>query len=327
MAVFLGGAMLDDILFCINAILPIFILMVLGYFLMRIKLINETFVNVADKFVFKVALPAMIFNNVANSNFSTDFNPRLSAFVLVAIFACFIVITAIASASIKKRDVRGAFVQAVFRSNFAILGLPVAGNLFGEAGTVGATLLFPFVIPLYNVLAVITLATNMPANEKKSKLSYACSVVKSIVTNPLNISVVLGLPFAFSLLNMPSVIDSGIHYLSDLSTPLALISLGASFKFSSLKGNIGYALGATLTKLLAVPITVRGLGILCGFRGVDLGLLLIVFGTPTAVSSYIMAKEMKSNGALAGQIVMLSTLLCSVTLLVGTFLLKNLGLI
>lgn len=327
MAVFIGENMFDNIMFCINAILPVFLIIVLGNLLYKTKFLSDGFINTADKLVFKCALPASLFYNVATTDFTKTFNGKLTSFCVIGIICVFLVITVTVGPAIKRKDIRGAVLQGIYRSNFAILGIPLAQNLFGDAGATLASLLISFVIPLYNVLAVVILAMNMPSESRESAGKIFIKIVKNIITNPLIIAVVLAIPFSLHLVSLPTVLDKSISYLSDLSTPLALISLGASFKLSDLKGKLGYSLFAVFMKIVVCPAVFCTIGAYMGFRGVELGMILIAFGAPTAVSSYIMAKQMKSNYEVASQIIVISTLLCSVTLLIGSFVLKTLNLI
>lgn len=317
--------MLDNLIISANSILPIFIIIILGYILKSIGLLNNAFIDVSDKLVFKCALPAMLFYNVATTDFKSAFNGRLVAFCVIGTFCVFLLMTVLLTPAIKRKDVRGAVIQGIYRSNFAILGVPLAISLFGTAGGTAASLVIPFLIPVYNVFAVIILAMNMP-DGKADGLGVFIKIVKNVVTNPLIISVVLALPFSLGYLSLPAVLDKSIGYLSDLSTPLALISLGASFRFADIKGNISYSVFATVMKIAVCPLIACTVAVLVGFRGVELGIIFIAFGAPTAVSSYIMAKQMKSNGIVASQIILLTTLLCSVTMLIGSTILKNLGL-
>lgn len=318
--------MLANLQSSLNSIVPIFIIILLGYLLKRIKLLNDGFLTVADKLVFKCALPASLFYNVATTNFKNTFNGKLTSFCVFGTLALFLFLVITITPSIKRKDKRGAVIQGIYRSNFAILGLPLATNLFGQAGTVTASLLFPFLIPLYNVFAVIILAANMPDGKNGGK-GLIWKIIKNVFTNPLILSVLIALPFSIGYLSMPSFVDTSISYLSELSTPLALISLGASFRFSDIKDNIGYSVMATVMKIVICPVVFCTIAILMGFRGVELGIIFIAFGTPAAISSYIMAKEMKSNSIIASQIIVFSTLFCSLTFLAGSLILKNLGFI
>ncbi len=317
--------MLENLIISANSILPIFIIIILGYFLRRINLINGAFLDVSDKLVFKCALPAMLFYNVATTNFKNAFNGRLAAFCVIGTVLVFFLMTLLITPAIKRRDVRGAVIQGIYRSNFAILGVPLAANMFGEAGSTAASLIIPFLIPVYNVFAVVILAMNMP-DGKKEGAGLLWKIIKNVITNPLIISVILAIPFSLGIVSMPSVLNKTVSYLSELSTPLALISLGASFRFADIKGNISYSIFATVMKIAVCPLVFCTAAALMGFRGVELGIIFIAFGAPTAVSSYIMARQMKSNSIVASQIVVLTTLLSGVTMLIGSTILKNLGL-
>lgn len=317
--------MLDNLIISANSILPIFIIIILGYFLRRINLITGAFLDVSDKLVFKCALPAMLFYNVATTDFMKAFNGRLTAFCVIGTLVIFLLMTVLITPAIKRRDVRGAVIQGIYRSNFAILGVPLAANMFGDAGVTAASLIIPFLIPVYNIFAVVILAMNMPEG-KQSGLGLAWKITKNIITNPLIISVIIAIPFSLGYLSMPAVLDKTVSYLSELSTPLALLSLGASFRFADIRGNISYSIFATVMKIAVCPLIFCTTAVLMGFRGVELGIIFIAFGAPTAVSSYIMARQMKSNSVVASQIIVLTTLLCGVTMLIGSTIMKNMGL-
>ncbi len=326
MAFFIEGearCVLENFLISAKSILPIFIIIILGYILRRINLITGAFLDVADKLVFRCALPSMLFYNVATTDFKKAFNGRLTAFCVIGTFLVFLIMTLLITPAIKRKDTRGAVIQGIYRSNFAILGIPLAANMFGAAGATAASLIIPFLIPVYNVFAVVILAMNMP-DGKSGGLFW--KILKNVLTNPLIISVVLAIPFSLGYISMPSVVNSTVSYLSELSTPLALISLGASFRFSDIKGNIVFSVFATVMKIVICPLAACSVAALMGFRGVELGIIFIAFGAPTAVSSYIMARQMKSNSIVASQIVVLTTLLSGVTMLIGSTILKNLGL-
>lgn len=317
--------MLENFIISANSILPLFVIIILGYFLRCTGLISGAFLDVSDKLVFKCALPSMLFYNVATTNFKNAFNGRLAAFCVVGTVLVFLLMTLLITPAIKRRDVRGAVIQGIYRSNFAILGVPLAANMFGEAGSTAASLIIPFLIPVYNVFAVVILAMNMP-DGKKDGAGLLWKIIKNVITNPLIISVVLAIPFSLGIVSMPTVLDKTVSYLSELSTPLALISLGASFRFADIKGNISYSIFATVMKIAVCPLAFCTAAALMGFRGVELGIIFIAFGAPTAVSSYIMARQMKSNSIVASQIVVLTTLFSGVTMLIGSTILKNLGL-
>ncbi len=320
--------MIDNIIFSIGAVLPIFLLVVLGYLLKKTNFLPDAFYAGGEKFVFKIALPCMLFLSVANSTAKNlTSNLKLVLFCSVAVVTFFVLLFLTVPLFVKDNDKRGAFIQGAYRSNFGILGLPLAANLFGAEGTATAAILMPAAIIFFNVLAVVILTVYAPSDVKKKPTALALDIAKSVATNPLVIAVVLGLPFLFFEIELPNFAYKTLDDLSGTVSALALVSLGAGFQKDSLRGRIGYSLIASAVKTAVLPTVAVVVGYLLGFRDVQLGLVFILFGSPTAVSSYIMAKNMKSDHEMAGQILLLSTLMCLFTLFIGIFLLRTLSLI
>jgi predicted permease len=210
----------------------------------------------------------------------------------------------------------------------AILGVPFAINLFGDEGGHIAAMVLAIVVPVYNILAVTVLSIFDPSSSRKSLLGKIFKVLFGIIKNPLIISIALGgIVCAFDI-TLPAFADKTINYFANASTPLALIAIGASFRFSDLKGRAGLAVCGAILKTIAVPLVMLYIAnTFFGFTGARLGIVLEVFGTPTAVSSYIMAKNMNSDHKLANQIVLLTTLMSAFTIFAGSFILRRLGLI
>ncbi len=324
--------MISDLVYSANGVLPIFLTALVGYILRAAGFLNENFVSVLDKLVFRVMLPCMLFTKVAYTDKSlivpNDFG--LAFFCLAAVVVLTLLLMLFVPSFISNRARAGAFIQGVFRSNLAILGVPFAQNLFGDTGARLAAVLLACVVPLYNVLAVVVLNVFNPANSKGSKnfLSRIVSVLWGIVKNPLIISIAIAVPFCFYGWRMPVYVSKTVDYFAGCATPLALIAIGASFKLSDLNGRLGTAVCACLCKTVLVPSALMAFCyFVLGYTGTHLGMILIVFGTPTAVSSYIMAKNMNSDSKLANQIVLLTTLLCVFTIFLFSFALRRLNLI
>ena len=320
--------MLDNLVFSINAILPVFIMVILGWILKNKNFLPESFFNHADKFVFKIALPCNLFIGIlAGDPEKLKKALPLIAFCAVGITALFLLACIVVPVFIKDNAKRGAFIQGVYRGNFAILGLPIAENLFGEIGSTTVAVVMPAAIMLVNVYAVIILTVYAPSDVKKSPLKTTADICLSIVKNPLIISVFVGLVFMLFNIKLPAFATKTVTELSDTVFALALMSLGAGFSFEALKGRVGTSLIGALVKTVVAPLIAVSIAVALGFKGVELGVILIFFGAPTAVSSYIMAKNMKSDYEMASQILLISTLLCMFTLFVGIFILKSFMLI
>jgi len=277
--------------------------------------------------VFKIGLPCMLFLEVASCSVDKGIDWKMVLFLLVAVTLCFFLMTLLALVFIRDHRKRGAFIQGASRSNFAILGVPLAVNMFGDAGAQAIAIAMPFVILMFNGYSVVILSLFSGDASHRLNRKAVFSILKNVVTNPLIIAVVLALPFVLLPISMPLAMEKTVGYLSDLATPLALISLGANFKMESLKGRVGYAVVSALLKTAVVPAVAITAAILVGLRGPALGVVLICFGSPTAVSSYIMAKKMGNDHELAAQVLLLSTLICSLTIFAEIFLLRTLQFI
>jgi len=319
--------MLSNLSYSVNAVLPIFLLVVVGAFLNRFNKVNAQFTEIADWLVFKVGLPIMLFLEVAKSTVSDGLDMKLIVFLVISVTCSFFMTSLLVSLVIRDRTKRGAFIQGMCRSNFAILGVPLAENMFGSAGNQTIAIVMPFVILMFNTYSVVILSVFSSSSAHKLDRKAVRGILKNIVTNPLIIGVLLGLPFMLFEIPLGTAMNKTLQYLSNLTTPLALISLGANFRMDSLRGRIGYALTASVGKTILLPAVMVTAAALVGLRGPSLGVVLICFGAPTAVSSYIMSKKMDNDHELAAQILLLTTMMCIVTIFIGIFILKTLGLI
>ncbi len=317
----------------VNIVLPIFLLVVLGYILKRLKFASDKFYEDAEKFVFNVALPCQLFLSVAfpSGGVGEVDYIRLIIFCAIGVTLAFLLGVLVVPLIVKENGARGAIIQNTFRSNFAVLGMPLAYNIAGAAGQTTISILMPFIIIMFNAYSVIELNIFAPRESKKSIGQLAMSTLKSVVTNPLILSVMAGLPFLLTGWRPPaelSFFESTIGYLSETTQALILVSLGAGFSFSSLKSKIKYSLPTAIYKTVVLPlIAVTVAHLVFGFSGTELTVIFVLFGTPSAVSSYIMAKNLQSDGEVASQILLLSTMLCILTLFIGIFILKTLTLI
>ncbi len=324
--------MLDNLILSLGTVTPVLLLTLLGMLLKKIKLFPDSFYSGADKFVFDLALPALIFMQVADADITSGGDViKLPLFMVVMLICTCTFFSVVTHYTVKDPARVGASVQGMFRSNSSILGVVFITNIYagsaeGAAALAGYAITMPFVILMYNVLSVIVLTVFMPTaeGEEKQKINVG-KILLNTIKNPLIISVLLGLPFMLFGIKLPTIVSTSVGYLADSATGLALISLGAGFSFASLKGNITLATVTSVIKTVIHPIIGVAAAYLLGFRGNELLITFIVFGTPSAVSSYIMAKNMKSDYELAGQILLLSTLFCIFTIFLGVFLMKTVG--
>ncbi len=314
---------MSTFLFSVNAVVPVFVIILLGLFLRHRRIIDAQFVSVSQKVVFMIALPALIFESIASTDPGEVFDGPLIAFALGGTLSVFFLTWLVGRQMIPNRQSLGAFIQGTYRSNFAIIGLPIIGSMFGAAGAAKGAIVLSLAMPLFNVLAVVILSVTAP---RSGEIDFG-AIVRNILKNPLIIASAAGIACALLRVRLPVVAVKSIGYLTDISVPLALIGIGGSFSAGSFREKLRLSLAATFLKILFYPAVLVGLAALAGLRGGSLGVLFIFFASPTAVSSYIMAKAMDSDADLAGQIVMMTTLGSVLTIFAGVFVLKGMGVI
>lgn len=317
---------MDTFIYSFNVVVPVFLLIVLGFLLKRIKLLNESFVNTAVKFNFRITLPTLIFNNIYSSNFIEIFDLKLMLFVVGAILGVVLLLWPILTPLIPDRRRMSAMMQAIFRSNFLLLGLPLAINMFGPDNISTISFLIPIAIPLFNLLAVIILAAFAPEGEGSPEKSLG-NTLKAIATNPLIVAALLSLLFQAFAIRLPKFLESAVSSVASIATPLALIALGGQLNIKSVASNLKYSLSASLARLIAVPFVVVSAAVIMGFRGTELGSIFILFASPPAVSCFIMAKEMNSDYELTADIILIGTTLSLFTIFFGVYLLRSFALI
>ena len=327
--------MWNSFVYSFNSVMPIVLLVLFGMFLKKIRFLNEDYCGIADKLVFNFALPLESVRSISGTDFKVIFsgeNLELIAFFTVGIVAAFVAVCLGVRVFIKDNPVRSVFVQGAIRGNFAIFALPLAGNMFGEAGRVAASMILPVVIVMYNVLAVVAFTVYAPEDGRKQPLSaIVARILKSIAKNPLIIGIVVALGLSFirteTGVAIPAFAMGAIEDVAALAVPLSLISIGVNFKPDKLKNGIGIAAWCMVIKNLALPAIALTAAALMGMRGIPLTMVLVSFGGPTAVSSYIMAKNMNGDAELASKILLLTTVCSLGTVFVFIFILKQMALI
>ena len=328
---------MQDLLFTGNAVLPIVLMTALGYLLKKLKVLTTEFLDVGNKLTYRILLPILLFYNVYNIE---DFSAVDWSFVLyglVGIVVVFALAIPLYCVFTKDNGQRGALIQSAFRSNYAIIGIPLATALFGQAGAAAASLMSAFTIPLFNALAVVTLSV-FNKKEEKAHINVG-KILLGIVKNPLIIGVVSGLAVLGirALLNLGGItfrltdvgfLYSAIRSLGAIATPLALIVLGGQFQFSSVKTLWRPILLGTVVRTVIVPAAALLLAsvIFQDPAGEYYATYVAVFGTPVAVSSAVLAKEMDSDYELAGQLVVWTTIASSITVFVIILILRLLNI-
>jgi len=315
--------LLDNIIFTFNIIAPVFLIIALGFIIKKIGIINENFVAITSKFVFNVSLPAFIFMKISALDLHAALDMGQIIFIYAGTLLVYFVIWIISSLFIKDGRDLSVFVQGAYRSNYAIVGLAIIANLFGDEGLGKASLILAFLLPFYNVLAVVILTVPMRKIRKLNLLS----TVYEVMLNPLIIAVIISLPFSYFNLELPQMLFITGNFLSDVALPLALIGIGGSLNIENIKRASTLAFSSSILKLIVVPIVLTIFAYLFGYRGMDLGIMFILFACPTAIVSFIMAEAMGCNSKLAGNIVVISTIGSVFTISAAIIFLKSVGLI
>ena len=304
---------MSNLIFSLNATMPIFLTMILGLFFRKVGILDESFTSKMNKFVFKIALPVLLFQDLSDSDFSAVWDIK---FVLFCFFATLLSILAVWGLShlLKERSARGEFIQAAYRSSAAILGIAFIQNIYGNSGM--APLMIISSVPLYNIMAVVVLAVFRPEREEITA-DFVKKTAKNIVTNPIILGIAAGLLWSVLRIPKPVILQKTVQNIAVLATPLGLIAMGASFEAKSAAKNIRPSIAAVF-----LPIAV-----ILGFRQEKLVAILVMLGSATTVSSFIMAKNMGHEGSLTANTVMLTTCGSAFTLTFWLYLMKTLAFI
>lgn len=312
---------MSDLVFSLNVTMPIFFVMVLGYLLRQIGMLNDNFVTVANKFNFTVTLPVMLFRDISGVAIREVFDLKYVLYCALVSTACFWLIWGGTRVFLKDKSMRGAFVQASFRSSAAVMGLAFIENIYGKS--VMGPLMIVGAVPLYNIFSVIVLTFEAEEGQKDTKrIRQACM---NILKNPIIIAIALGIVSSLLEVDYPVIVDTTVNKVAQMATPLALVVLGAGFEGRKAIAKIRPTLMASLIKLVLQPMIFLPVAAALGFRGEKMIGILIMLAAPTTPSCYIMAKNMKNDGELTASVVVSTTLLAAFTLTAWIFLLKTLG--
>jgi hypothetical protein len=288
-------------------------------------MLDDHFVKVANKFNFNVTLPFMLFRDISEVNIREAFDLKFVLFCAIASSICFWTIWGLTRLFVKDKSIRGAFVQASFRSSAAVMGLAFISNIYG-ASAMGPLMIIG-AVPLYNIYSVIVLTFEAQVDEKKrdtGKIKEACV---NIIKNPIIIGIFLGLISSFIGIEYPEIINKSINSVAQLATPLALIVIGAGFEGRKALAKIKPTIWASAIKLVIQALIFLPVAAWMGFAGEKMVAILIMLAAPATPTCYIMAKNMNNDGVLTASVVVATTLLAAFTLTFWIFLLRTMGLI
>ena len=342
---------MENLVFSLNATAPIFALMVLGYFFRKLGLIDEKAAGWMNKFVFKIALPVLVFKDLASQDFAGTWNGKFVLFCFIVTSVSIAVIALFSKVVVKDWGKRGEFIQSSYRSSAALLGIAFIHNIYGDAASGMGPLMILGSVPLYNIFAVVVLM--LTADDRDKKKSTENELAKSsmagkekaagkasqgqsallkktlygIITNPIILGIAIGFLWSLIRIPQPKIFQTIVTDIAGLATPLGLMSMGATFEFKKAIGDIKPALVAALIKLFALPAIFLPIAVALGFAGEQIVAILVMLGSATTVSCYIMAKSMGHEGTLSSSVIMLTTFGCSFSLTLWLFVLRSLGVI
>lgn len=316
---------MENFIYSINVTMPIFLVMVIGYILKQIGMLNDNFVTVANKFNFKVTLPFMLFKDIAGVDIKAVFDIKYVLFCAIVSTICFWVVWGTAKLLVRDKTIRGAFVQSSFRGSAAVMGLAFIQNIYGSSAM--GPLMIVSAVPLYNIFSVIVLtfeANDSTGIDKKAKIRQAGI---NICKNPIILSILAGLIVGLLEIQFPTLVNKTVSNVAQMATPLALITIGAGFEGRKALAKIAPTMAASMIKLVLQPLVFLPVAAWMGFSGEKMIAILIMLASLTTPSCYIMAKSMNNDEVLTASVIVTTTLMAAFTLTGWIFLLKTLGYI
>lgn len=315
-----GRVSTENFILCLSAVLPMFIIMSMGYVSKRVGFIRGEDVPRFNKVIFNAFMPFLVFYNLYSSDLSVAIRPAMLLFAVGAVLVVYVVTAAAVLLTVKDGEKRGVMIQGIYRSNYVVVGLPIAAAFLPPAELGAISVLIAVIVPVYNTLAVITLEVFRGGRPPLGR------TLLSVLTNPLIIGAAAGLLLLQVDIRLPDILERVVRDVAAVGTPVQLFLLGAFFRFKGLGRYKKELLWAVLGRLVLVPAAVLPLGALLGFRGAEFVALIGCFASSNAVSSFTMTQQMGGDDELAGDIVVLTSALCAVTVFGWAFLFKSLGL-
>lgn len=314
---------MENLIFSLNATIPIFLMMLLGMLFRKLGWMDEVFAAKMNKFVFLVPLPVLLFEQLATVDFSEVWDIKFILFCFV-VTAISITISTLISLLWKDRSIKGEFIQATYRSSAALLGIAFIQNIYGTAGM--APLMIIGSVPLYNIMAVVVLSVFKPGNNSFDK-ALVKKTLKGIVTNPIIIGIVAGFVWSALKLPMPSILHKTVSSIGATATPMGLMSMGATFEMKKATSKMKPTLVAVFMKLVGFCVVFLPMAALLGFRNEEMIAILVMLGSATTVSCFVMARNMGHEGTLSSGVIMMTTLLSAFTLTMWLDVLRSFGLV
>ena len=312
---------MENLILSINCVVPIFLTICVGMVVRRSGLVSRDTFQSLTRLCFHALLPAMMFNNVYSSGLDETGSPGWMVFLVAGLLVWFALSWTVCTRVVEDRRRRGAYIQNMYRSNIAVIGVSLAQSMLDAAGVAMMTMAVAVLVPIYNVLAVIALESCRGEKIRGREL------VKDILKNPLILATLLGLCFLTLEVPLPACVRETVGNLGKAGSVLTLVALGGSFRFDGVRENCRRIGECAFLRLVFTPAVALSAALALGFRHNALGVVLICTATPMAATSYPMAVACDSDHQLTGQIVVTSSLLCCLTVFLWIFFLKQAGVL
>lgn len=312
--------MFSNFIVALSAVIPMFFLMAVGAFVKFSKLLTDEELKHLNKMVFRVFFFCMLFHSIYTTDLAATFRPKLMIFGAGAVAIIFILLMIFIPKIENDNKKRGVMVQAIFRSNFVIMGVPVVANIFGDTNIAVTTMMIAVIIPMYNIFAVIAFETF-----RGGKIQ-PLHILSGVIKNPMILGASSGALLLSLGVEIPAPVLKPIGQISAATTPIALIILGASFKLGSAHNHFSQLVKCVFGRLILVPSVVLSIAIFFGFRGIDFVTLLAIFATPCAIVSFTMAQQMNGDADLAGNCVVFTSALSCLSIFCWILFFKTLGI-
>lgn len=312
---------MESFLIAVNAVMPFLIYISFGYGVRMSGLVDEEFMNKLNKLIFRAFFPLLMFNNLYKVQPGFTLDGRLVAAGVGSVLLLEVFLVILVPRLVKGNPQRGVVIQAVYRSNFVLFAIPLTTSLFGDAGSILASMMVAIVIPVYNVTAVIILEL---FHGGKTNIRV---LIKNVCTNPLILGAVTGFLFFMLQIKLPMCVSKTVSEFASLTTPLALFVLGGTLHFSAVRSNLKYLVPALTVKMVFLPAVITAAATVMGFGNLERFVLFTMYATPVATASYAMAQNMGGDGELAGQFVVVSTVVSIVTIFLWVLIFQRMGMI
>lgn len=311
---------MENLIISLNCVTPIFIYMLIGYYAKSRKVVPQEVYSHISRLAFAVLLPFLMFSNIYSADLSSAFSGKLLAYVLLANAALFVVCSVVMFRLVPDRRKRGLYIQNVYRSNIAIIGISLAQSLMGPEGVASMSIVVTFLVPTYNVLAIIALELCRGTQVSVKKL------LVNMAKNPLIVGAAAGIVCVALGIKLPSSVERAISGLGSTASIITMVALGATFEFGKLREHAKLLTQLTLTRLVFSPALLISLAVALGFRGNDLAIITLCAASPIATSVYPMSLVYDSDAELTGELVITTSLFCCFTLFLWVFAGKQLAL-